>query len=257
MPSVASTVEIKGPQELRIMREAGSVLADALRAVALACVPGVTTADLDSIAGAEIRRRGAKPAFLNYHGFPAVLCASVNSEVVHGIPREDRVLHDGDVVSLDLGCVVRGYYADSAVTVPVGARVSSEATALIEATREALSKGIEQMWPGKRVGDISHAIQGAVEPLGYSIVRAFVGHGIGRALHEAPAVPNYGRPGTGTRLVPGMVLAVEPMVNLGGPEVRVLDDGWTAVAVDGRLSAHFEHSVAVTEEGPEILTVPA
>ena len=238
------------------MREAGAILAEALRVVAGAVAPGVTTAELDRVAESEISRWKAQPAFLNYRGFPATLCVSVNSEVVHGIPRKDRVLREGDIVSLDLGCILRGYYADSAVTVPVG-RVAKNTADLVETTRRSLEKGIEQMYPGKRIGDISQAIQETVEERGYSVVRSFVGHGIGRALHEAPAVPNYGKSGMGMRLVTGMVLAVEPMVNVQGPDVRILDDGWTAVTCDGGLSAHFEHSIAVTDDGPLILTLPA
>lgn len=253
MPTVAEAVELKSRDEIAVMREAGSILAEVLRAVSEAAAPGVSTAELDALAQSEILKRRAKPAFLGYRGFPATLCASINEEVVHGIPDPDRLLREGDIASLDLGCVLRGYYADAAVTVPVG-RASSQARALMDATRASLLRGIEQMWPGKRLGDIGHAVQSAVEPLGYSVVRSFVGHGIGRALHEAPAVPNYGRAGTGMRLASGMVLAVEPMVNLGGADVRILEDGWTAVTCDGRWSAHFEHTIAVTEDGPVILT---
>lgn len=251
----AQAVELKSPVEIATIREAGAIVADTLRILSKAAVPGVSTAELDRIAAAEIRRRKAAPAFLNYRGFPATLCVSVNSEVVHGIPSPARVLREGDIVSLDLGAIVRGWYADAAVTVPVGA-VSPEARALLSATEESLGKAIEQMRPGRRIGDISNAVQRHVEDRGYSVVRVFVGHGVGRALHEAPQIPNYGRAGAGMRLAAGMVLAVEPMVNLGGSEVRVLEDGWTAVTTDGALSAHFEHTVAVTEEGPRILTLP-
>lgn len=253
MPSTAEAVEIKSSDEIAVMREAGMVVAAVLEILTEAIGVGVTTSDLNKIAESEIRKRKATPAFLNYRGFPATLCASVNSEVVHGIPRRDKVLKNGDIISLDLGCIVRGYYGDAAVTVPVG-KVSAEAAALIEATRVSLEKGIEQMRAGNRIGDISWAIQNYVEPKGYSVVRAFVGHGIGRALHEAPPVPNYGKPGTGMRLTPGMVLAVEPMVNTKGPDVKMVDDGWTAVTTDGGWSAHFEHSIAIAEDGPQILT---
>ena len=249
-----ATVEIKSPTEIGMMREAGAIVAAALRVVSEAVVPGVSTAELDRIAEAEILRRKAKPAFLNYRGYPATLCVSLNDEVVHGIPRRDRIVAAGDIVSLDLGCVLRGYFADAAVTVPAG-KTSREALELIAATRQALAAAVEQMRPERRLGDIGHAIQEAVEPKGFSVVRAFVGHGIGRALHEDPPVPNVGRAGTGLRLVPGMVLALEPMINQGVPEIRVLGDGWTAVTADGKLSAHFEHSVTVTSDGPEILTI--
>jgi len=255
MPATEA-VEIKTPREIAVMRRAGVILCGVLDTLVEAVKPGISTADLDKIAEAEIRKRGAKPAFLNYRGFPATLCASVNSEVVHGIPRRDRVLKEGDIISLDLGCVVDGYYSDSAVTVGVG-RIAPRAAGLLETARESLREGIAQMRPGKRIGDISHAVQSAVEAKGFSVVRDLVGHGIGRALHEAPAVPNYGRAGTGMRLVPGMVLAVEPMVNMGGSEVKVLEDNWTVATLDGSLSAHFEHTIAVTEEGPRVLTAPA
>ncbi|MBI4424234.1 MAG: type I methionyl aminopeptidase [Elusimicrobia bacterium] len=249
-----ATVELKSPKEIAAMREAGAVVGAVLRILAEAVRPGLTTQELDRIAASETRKRGAEPAFLNYRGYPATLCVSVNEEVVHGIPRPDRTLKAGDIVSCDFGVIVRGYFADAAVTVPVG-RVAPEVQALVDATRESLEKGIEQMWPDKRIGDISSAVQRHVEAKGYSVVRSFVGHGIGRALHEDPAVPNYGKPGTGLRLAPGMVLAVEPMVNLGTHDVRVLDDGWTAVTRDGKWSAHFEHTIAITPEGPQILTL--
>lgn len=247
--------EIKSPKELDLMREAGVLLAAALSETAAAAAPGVSTAELDRVAEAAIRGGEARPAFLDYRGYPATLCASVNSEVVHAVPKADRLLRDGDIVSLDLGCVLKGYYADAAMTVPVG-KVSPEARNLIETARRALEAAIEAMRPGKRLGDIGHAVQSTAEAQGFSVVRAFVGHGIGRALHEAPAIPNHGRPGTGLRLAPGMVLALEPMVNMKGAEVRILDDGWTAVTCDGGWSAHFEHTVAVTEDGPRILTLP-
>lgn len=246
-------VELKGPAELGWMREAGRATAQTLAVLAQACQAGVSTAELDRIAAEELRRRKARPAFLNYRGFPATLCVSINAEVVHGIPRPGRRLSEGDIVGLDFGAVVRGYYADAAVTVGVG-KVAEPALRLIETTREALERGLAAVAPGARIGDISSAVQRHAEAAGYSVVRTFVGHGIGRSLHEDPAVPNYGRAGTGLRLAPGMALAIEPMVNAGGPGVRVLEDGWTAVTEDGGLSAHFEHTVAVTAEGHEVLT---
>ena len=248
-----ASIDLKGSAELSRMREAGSVVAEVLGILASRVQPGVTTAELDSLAAAEIRRRKAAPAFLGYRGYPATLCASINEEVVHGIPRTDRVLREGDILSLDLGCVIGDFYGDSAVTVPVG-RVDGEARRLLETTRQALEKGIEQVRPDRRVGDISAAVQRHAESAGFSVVREFVGHGIGRSLHEEPPVPNYGKEGTGARLRPGMVLAIEPMINAGGCEVRILADGWTAVTRDGKPSAHFKHMVAVTEDGPEILT---
>jgi methionyl aminopeptidase len=214
----------------------------------------VTTAELDRIAASETKARGARPAFLGYRGYPATLCVSVNEEVVHGIPSPRKALKPGDLVSLDFGVVLSGFFADAAVTVGVG-KVSPQAQALLDATREALAKGIDQMQPDRRIGDISAAVQQHAESKGFSVVRSFVGHGIGRALHEDPPVPNFGKAGTGLRLAPGMVLAVEPMVNAGGYDVRVLEDGWTAVTRDGKWSAHFEHTIAVTADGPEILTV--
>ncbi|HVE14260.1 MAG TPA: type I methionyl aminopeptidase [Elusimicrobiota bacterium] len=249
----AIAADVKSAKEIAVMREAGAIVAEVLSILAGAAKPGVSTKDLDVIAEREIRARKAKPAFLGYRGYTATLCASVNEEVVHGIPRADKVLREGDIIGMDLGCVVKGFYGDSAITVPIG-RVSSQAAALIQATRESLDKGIEQMTEGNRIGDIGAAVQAHAEAAGFSVVREFVGHGIGRSLHEDPPVPNYGKAGTGLKLKPGMVLAVEPMVNAGGPDVKILSDGWTAVTVDGALSAHFEHTIAVTEDGPEILT---
>ncbi len=249
-----ATVELKSPKEIALMREAGSIVAYTLRVLSEHAQPGITTAELDKIAASEIAKKGALPAFLNYRGFPATLCVSVNDEVVHGIPKADKVLKNGDIVSLDFGVIVKGYFADAAVTVPVG-KVTPQVQQLVTATKQSLEKGIDQMHPDKRIGDISSAVQAWVEAKGFSVVRSFVGHGIGRALHEDPPVPNFGRAGTGLRLAPGMVLAVEPMVNLGSHDVRILDDGWTAVTRDGKWSAHFEHTIAVTQDGPEILTV--
>jgi methionyl aminopeptidase len=247
------TIELKAAPELAAMREAGAIVASILDLVSKAALPGVSTLELDRIARQELASRGAKSAFLGYHGFPAALCVSINSEVVHGIPSAKRVLRQGDLCSLDFGCIVRGYYADAAVTVGVG-KVAAEAQRLMDVTKQSLDKAIDAMAPGARLGDVSAAVQKHVEAAGFSVVRDFVGHGIGRALHEDPPVPNFGKAGTGMRLNPGLVLAVEPMVNAGGPEVKTLDDGWTAVTQDGELSAHFEHSIAVTQDGCEVLT---
>jgi len=244
----------KSWSELQTMARAARIVMSALDALEAAAVPGATTGDLDRIARASIEKAGARPAFLNYRGFPATLCASVNEEVVHGIPGP-RELHEGDIVGLDLGCVLDGFFGDSARTVAVG-KISAEAEELLKTTREALQAGVEMCRPGRRVGDIGHAVQAHAEARGYSVVREFVGHGIGTNLHEEPQVPNYGPPGRRERLVPGMCLAIEPMVNAGGPEVEVLADGWTAVTRDRRLSAHFEFAVAVTEYGPWILSEP-
>lgn len=243
----------KSAEELRIMREAGRITAAALRTVGEAVRPGITTAELDVIAEAVIRKAGAVPAFKGYHGFPATLCTSVDGEVVHGIPGL-RVLREGEILSVDCGAIVEGYYGDSAMTFPVG-EVAPVARRLLDATREALEAGIARCRPGMRLGDISAAVQSVAEGSGFSVVREYVGHGIGRSMHEDPQVPNYGRAGTGPTLKEGMVLAIEPMVNAGGAAVRSLDDGWTVVTEDSSLSAHFEHTVAVTAEGPVILTL--
>ena len=248
-------VEVKNAKELATMRAAGAVVGDILVLLAKQAAAGMTTGDIDAICRAELKARGAKPAFLNYHGFPGVICVSINSEVVHGIPSAKRSLKDGDIVGLDFGCVIDGWFADSARTVGIG-KISTEASNLIQVTRESLEKGIAAVKGGARVGDVGAAVQQHAEAAGYSVVREFVGHGIGRALHEEPPIPNYGKPGTGLRLKPGMTIAIEPMVNLGGPEVATLEDGWTAVTKDGKLSAHFEHTVAVTETGFDILTLP-
>ncbi len=248
-------IALRTPDELARIRAACRVVRDVLEELARAAAPGVTTLELDRLAAEATRARGAAPAFLGYHGYPASLCISVNDEVVHGIPSK-RALGDGDLVGLDFGVVLDGWFGDAARTVPVGA--SSQAGArLVAATRDALAAGIAAARAGGRVGDVGAAVQALVEGRGFSVVREFVGHGIGRRLHEPPHVPNFGRAGTGELLRPGMVLAIEPMVNAGGPDVEVLDDGWTAVTADGSLSAHFEHTVAVTENGPEILTLRA
>jgi methionyl aminopeptidase len=246
-------VGIKTRDEIALMREAGRIVSEILDELEKAVAPGVTTWDLDALSEKLIYQKGARPAFKGYHGFPACLCASVNDEVVHGIPSKRRKLREGDLMKLDFGVVYRGFFGDSARTVPVG-KVSSEAQALVNTTREALHKGIQAMVPGNRLGDIGHAVQRHVEARGFSVVRLFSGHGIGRRLHEEPDVPNYGQPGSGMKLRPGMVLAVEPMVNQGTDEVMVLEDQWTAVTRDSKLSAHFEHTVLITEGGPEVLT---
>lgn len=249
-------IELKSPREIELMREAGRIVAAVLRELASALRPGITTADLDRLAERLIREAGAEPAFKGYQGFPASICTSINDEVVHGIPSPRRVIRDGDVVSIDVGARYHGYHGDSAATFAVGA-VSAEARRLLEVTRRSLEAGIAAARPGHRVGDVGHAVQQVVEAAGFSVVRDYAGHGIGRAMHEDPQVPNYGRPGTGLRLRPGLVLAIEPMVNAGGPAVRTDPDGWTVRTVDGSLSAHFEHTVLITEGEPEVLTAGA
>lgn len=234
------------------MREAGRITALALKAVGSAVARGVTTKELDAVAHDVITSEGAVPAFLGYHGFPATICASRNSEVVHGIPG-DKPLLKGDILSVDVGAIVEGYYGDAAATFPVG-EIDSEAARLLEVTERSLEIAIGKCRPGMRLFDIGHAVQDLVEISGFSVVREYVGHGIGRAMHEEPQVPNFGQAGTGPTLRSGMVLAIEPMVNAGGADVRSLSDGWTVVTEDGSLSAHFEHTVAITNEGPEVLT---
>ncbi len=234
------------------MRPANRLVAQVLRELREAVRPGVTTAVLDELAEKRIRGEGGEPAFKGYHGYPATICASVNDQVIHGIPSA-RALVDGDILSIDVGVVMDGFYGDAAITVPVGA-ISDRAAELLRITEESLYKGIEQARIGGRVSDIGHAVQRHVEAHGFSVVREFVGHGIGSAMHEEPQIPNYGDPGRGPRLAEGMVLAIEPMINIGKPAVKILDDGWTAVTRDGSLSAHFEHTVSVTASGPVILT---
>ncbi|HEX9243373.1 MAG TPA: type I methionyl aminopeptidase [Anaeromyxobacter sp.] len=243
---------LRTAEDIAGIARACAIVHEVLDALVRAAVPGITTAELDRCAAEAARARGAAPAFLGYHGYPASLCISVNDEVVHGIPSVERRLAEGDVVGLDFGVVAEGWYGDAARTVPVG-RVAPAAARLLEVGVEALRRAVAAAQPGGTVGDVGAAVQGFVEGQGFSVVRDFVGHGIGRRLHEPPHVPNYGAPGTGERLRPGMVLALEPMVNAGGPEVEQLDDGWTAVTMDGSLSAHFEHTVAVTENGPVVL----
>ncbi|GAB4244712.1 MAG: type I methionyl aminopeptidase [Acidobacteriota bacterium] len=243
----------KSQAELAIMREAGRIVAEVLDHLETMIRPGVSTKELDEAAEELIRSRGAEPAFKGYRGFPATLCASVNEEIVHGIPRRERKLREGDIVSVDVGVRFRGFYGDAARTFPVG-KIAPEHYRLLEVTRRALDLAIEQARVGNRLSDISAAVQRYVESHGFSVVRDFVGHGIGRNLHEEPQVPNFGEPGQGPRLKEGMTLAIEPMVNLGGPEARILEDRWTAVTADGKWSAHFEHTVAVTADGPVILS---
>jgi methionyl aminopeptidase len=235
------------------MRAAGRLVGQVLTALSAKVAPGVTTADLDAVAEGLILDAGAIPAFKGYHGYPATICASVNEEVIHGIPSGQRVLQDGDIISIDVGASLEGYFGDSAVTLAVG-RVSEEAARLLRVTEESLYKAIDVVKPGARVSDIGHAVQKHVEAHGFSVVREFVGHGIGQQMHEEPQVPNYGESGRGPRLAEGMVLAIEPMVNAGKPAVKVLADGWTAVTRDRSLSAHFEHTVAVVADGAWILT---
>jgi methionyl aminopeptidase len=239
--------------ELERMREAGRLVGEVLTELQAHVAPGVSTADLDALAEKRILAAGATPAFKGYHGYPATICASINEEVIHGIPSGRRLLNEGDVVSIDVGASLGGYFGDSAVTLAVG-QVSEEAATLLRVTDESLYKAIEAVKPGGRISDIGHAVQQHVEAYGFSVVREFVGHGIGQSMHEEPQVPNYGQPGRGPRLTEGMVIAIEPMVNAGKAAVKVLADGWTAVTRDGTLSAHFEHTVAVTADGPWILT---
>jgi len=247
-------IQIKTAAQLAAMAEAGQVVASALKAAAAAVAPGVSTAELDAIAAREIRAAGATPSFLGYHGFPATICASVNDEIVHGIPREGRRLRAGDVVSIDCGAVVDGWHADAALTVPVGT-VRAELGRLTATCERALWHGLAAARPGARLGDISHAVESSIAAAGpYGVVEEYTGHGIGTAMHMDPPVPNYGRPGRGPRLRAGMALAIEPMVVLGSPETILLDDGWTVITADGSWAAHFEHTVAITADGPWVLT---
>jgi len=246
-------ITLKSPREIDLMRRAGQVVATILHEMCEMVEPGISTGELDSFAESRCKELGVKPAFKGYHGFPACVCISVNEEVVHGIPSKKRVLQAGDIVGMDFGVIYDGWFGDSARTVAVG-KISPEAQNLMTRTEEALRRGIEQARAGNRIFDIGHAIQNYVEGFGYGVVREFVGHGIGRALHEEPQVPNFGPRGKGLALKEGMVLAIEPMINAGSHEVRVLSDGWTAVTADRSLSAHFEHTVAITPEGPRVLT---
>ncbi len=246
-------VELKSSAEIELMREAAGIVATILDELAERIEPGVSTAELDAYAEGRLAQLGALPAFKGYQGFPATLCTSINDQVVHGIPREDAILQEGDILSVDFGVKVNGFFGDSARTFAVG-RVDTESAELIRATEEALECALKECIVGARLGDIGHAVQSHVESRGYSVVRDFVGHGIGRRLHEDPKVKNYGEKGRGWRLEAGVVLAIEPMVNLGAHEVEISDDNWTVVTRDRKRSAHFEHMVAITEDGPEVLT---
>ncbi len=246
-------IVLKKPEEIEKIRVACQIVARILKEVGRRVRPGVTTYELNEISEVLAEKEKARPAFKGYRGYPFSLCTSVNCEVVHGLPSKKRVLKEGDLISLDFGVVKDGYYGDAAVTLPVG-EISDDAWDLIRVTREALYQGISKADPRHRLFDISHAIQSYVESRGYSVVREFVGHGIGRNLHESPQIPNFGRKGHGIRLKAGMVVAIEPMINQGAAEIRILADNWTAVTKDGKLSAHFEHTVAITEDGPDILT---
>jgi len=246
-------IAIKTAQEIEKMRKSGRVLRQVHDAIRAAVKPGATTMDLEKVAEAKIAELGGKPAFKGYMDYPACLCTSVNNEVIHGIPSHTRRLREGDVVSVDCGVILDGYYSDAAVTHAVG-KVKPEIQKLLDVTETSLEKAIEQVKPGNTLGDIGAAVQEYCEAAGFGVVREFVGHGIGKKMHEDPQVPNYGKKGKGTKLRPGMVLAIEPMINAGKPEVRVLPDGWTAVTVDGSFSAHFEQTVAITENGPLVST---
>lgn len=248
-------IVLKTGRELKIMREACRISAEALKLAGSAVEPGVTTAELDKIAEKYILSQGAKPNFKNYNGYPATACISINNEVIHGIPSKNRVIKSGDIVSIDLGAMFEGYHGDNAATFACG-DISEEAKRLMDTTRESLYEGIAAAVSGGRLGDIGAAVQQYVEKRGYSVVRQFVGHGIGTQLHEAPEVPNFGTHGRGIRLMPGMTLAIEPMVNMGVSDVKVMPDGWTVLTKDGSLSAHFEHTIVITPSGPQILTKP-
>lgn len=247
-------INCRSQAELEKMRRSGAVLRQVLDAVCAGVAPGVSTMDLERLAEEKIRELGAKPAFKGYYDYPCVLCTSVNNEIIHGIPSEKRILKEGDILSIDCGVVLDGYYSDSALTVPVGTQLAPELKKLLEVTQASLRKAIAEVKLGKTVGDIGAVVQEYVEANGFSVVREFVGHGIGTRMHEEPQVPNFGTRGHGVRLREGMVLAIEPMVNVGKPGARVLDDKWTAVTEDGSYSAHFEHTVAVTRNGPLVLT---
>lgn len=246
-------IVLKSAREIELMRKAGHVLADVMDRLRVFVKPGMSTSEIDEEVERIIVERRATPAFKGYRGFPATACISINEEVVHGIPSPARRLKEGDIVGLDLGCIVEGYYADCAFTLAIG-EIPPAVQKLVDVTRESLELAIAQCWPGRRLGDVSHAVQSHVERHGLAVVRAFVGHGIGRHLHEEPQIPNFGEPGRGPQLKTGMVLAIEPMVTMGTWEVKILEDGWTAVTKDGSLAAHFEHTVAITDHGPDVLT---
>jgi methionyl aminopeptidase len=247
-------IVIKTAKEVEKMRRAGGIVREVLHAVRAMVKPGATTLDLENVAAKLIEDAGAKPAFKGYHGFPCVLCTSLNDQVVHGIPSEKTVLREGDILSIDCGAVIDGYYGDSAITIPVG-KVAAGTQRLLDITQGSLERAIKTVRPGATLGDVGATVQEMVEAEGFSVVKEFVGHGIGTHMHEDPQIPNFGQRGRGVRLREGMVLAIEPMVNAGGDAVRVLKDGWTAVTEDGSLSAHFEHTVAVTKDGAAILTL--
>ena len=245
----------KNRDQIALMRRAGKVVAEMHEVCIRAAKPGATTLDVDRAAREVIERRGARSNFLGYHGFPAVVCTSPNDVIVHGIPSAEVTLQEGDILSIDCGAIIEGWHADAAVTVPIG-DVDDESRRLMDVTRASLDAAIEQVVEGHRLGDVGAAVEGIAERAGFSVVREYVGHGIGTAMHEDPNVPNYGPAGRGMKLKQGHVLAIEPMVNAGTAETEVLDDGWTVVTVDGRRSAHFEHTIAVTDHGPEVLTLP-
>jgi len=246
-------ITLKNPAEIAKMRQAGRVVAEMLDACQAAARPGITTSDLDKVAREVLTRRKAKSNFLNYHGYPAVICTSPNDVIVHGIPGTYR-LEEGDLISIDCGAIIDGWHGDAARTIPVG-EISEEARKLLRVTEESLWAGIQHVRKGARLSDIGHAVQTVAEGAGFSVVREYVGHGIGRAMHEEPQIPNHGDPGKGMKIKVGHCFAVEPMVNFGGADTQLNDDGWTVVTADGSLSAHFEHSIAVTDNGPEVLTV--
>ena len=245
----------KNREQIALMRRAGKVVAEMHEVCIRAAKPGATTLDVDRAARDVLERRGARSNFLGYHGFPAVVCTSPNDVIVHGIPSDSVVLEEGDILSIDCGAIIEGWHADAAVTVPIG-EVDDESKRLIQVTRGSLEAAIDEVVEGNQLGDIGAAVEGRAEAAGFSVVREYVGHGIGTAMHEDPQVPNYGPPGRGMRLKIGHVLAIEPMVNIGGPETEVLEDGWTVITRDGSRSAHFEHTIAVTDHGPEVLTLP-
>lgn len=253
MSASSQSIELKTGLDLKYMRKAGQAVAQLLALLEKHLKPGITTKALDEIAYNKICSLGMKPAFLGYRGYPATACISINEELVHGIPRADRVVREGDIVSIDLGVIHEGFYGDAAATFGVGT-ISLEAQRLLDVTKESLNCAINNVVPGARLGDVSSAVQEYAESRGYSVVRDYVGHGIGRQMHEEPPIPNFGKPHTGIRLVPGMVLAIEPMINAGDWKVKTLNDNWTVVTQDGKLCAHFEHTVAVTENGHEVLT---
>ena len=246
-------ISLKSSAEIKIMKEAGKIVAIAVRKAFDVMQPGITTKELDNIASEEIKNLGAQPAFLGLYGFPATACISINSEIVHGIPSEDRIVNQGDIVTIDCGAIVDGFYSDHAVS-EIAGNAEEDSIFLVDTTKKSLLQAIDNAKPGNRLGDISNAVETYVRPKGFELVREYVGHGIGRQLHESPQVPNIGQPSTGIELKPGLVLAIEPMLTVGSWETEKLEDDWTVVTKDGSMSCHFEHTVAVTENGPEVLT---